>query len=663
MRIRKYILAMGISLMALCSCGGGGKHDAEFRRIDTLCDSEPEQAIRALDSIDPSTLSESDRHRFDLLCIKSRDKAYVRHTSDSLILDVIDYYSSHKDDPKYPEALYYGGRVYSDIGDLPTALEFFQKSLDEIPEDKEHLRFRSAVLNQTGRLLHSLQLDSAAIDYLRRSLSIEEEADNAYGIAFTHKLLSKAYLNLHDMERASQHIQLAIHNYSNLPINDRSSILIDSAVILAEKGQNDSALAVIRTIPLPIDSLDLPLFLAVAAETYREAGIIDTAYRYARQLISLPTPENKITGYEVILSERVRDRFSKDSLVSLVSQYKESIESYMNRHEGDNAIIQNTKYNYTIHERNRLRAEKTLYLYVMITSIAFILVLIVLAIALYKKFKRAETTATVSTTINILKETPEIPEQSDMNLRTGKKDEIRSTENSNSSSGTTVTDNAVSSSYGMTKSGDAENSITGHSTDTKVSAPTDEEKMKIKSTKSDDSCLEGDGYKSEDQSDNTKTTMAIPDSHDFLHIDPKDKLVNIKKEILSGINSNDKDLNSLVNPGITGAQIYHRLVEKVESERRITSIEEKQIFNEVAELIESVSHGFFYRLRIITNGKITVTESQIAMLMKCGFSPKKVSILLGKEMNTVSTHRRNLAHKITGKRKADCNLDLIIISI
>lgn len=657
----KLFIHVAFLLAFICaSCSKECNMDKTFAEIDVLCDTNPQHAMSMLDSIDYGSLSTPDRHRYDLLCIKSSDKAYVRHTSDSLILDVIDYYQEHKKSGFYPEALYYAARVYSDIGDLPTALSYFYKTIDAIPDDRMHTRFKSIVLNQTGRILHSLQLDSAAIDYLLRSLSIEEEADNAYGIVFTHKLISKAYLNLHDIERASQHIQLAIHNYSILPRNDRSSILIDSAVILAEKGQNDSALAVIRAIPLPIDSLDLPLFLAVAAETYREAGIIDTAYRYARQLISLPTPENKTTGYKVILSERVRDRFSKDTLVSLVSEYKESIESYMNRHEGNNAIIQNTKYNYTIHERNRLKAEKTLYLYVIITTIAFILFLILLAIALYKKFKRAETTATVSTTINILKETPEHP---DMNLRTVKKDELHSTENSINSLCFTFTDNDVSSSDGMTESRDEEYSIISHPTDIKVLAPTDEENMMIENTKSDDSCLKREGYKSEDQSDNTKTTKAIPDSHDFLHIDPKDKLANIKKEILLGINSKDKDLNSLVNPGITDAQIYHRLVEKVESERQITYIEEKLVFNEVAELIESVSHGFFYRLRIITSGKITATETQIAMLMKCGFSPKKVSILLGKEMNTVSTHRRNLAHKITGKRKADCNLDLIIISI
>lgn len=51
----------------------------------------------------------------------------MEHTSDSLILDVIDYYSSNDDRNLYPEVLYYGGRVYSDLGDYPTSLSYFRK--------------------------------------------------------------------------------------------------------------------------------------------------------------------------------------------------------------------------------------------------------------------------------------------------------------------------------------------------------------------------------------------------------------------------------------------------------------------------------------------------------------------------------------------------------
>lgn len=80
MKIRNFVIMM-CCLIALCSCGGGGKHDAEFRRIDNLCDTEPEQDIRVLDSIDRSTLSEKDHHCFDLLTIKSRDNAKMSKIS------------------------------------------------------------------------------------------------------------------------------------------------------------------------------------------------------------------------------------------------------------------------------------------------------------------------------------------------------------------------------------------------------------------------------------------------------------------------------------------------------------------------------------------------------------------------------------------------------
>ena len=109
-------------LLSVCSCGDGSKMDARFQHIDTLCDTLPTEAIRLLDSIDRTGLSEKDLNRWRLLWIKSHDKAYIAHTSDTLILDLFDYYDNHLSEGLYAEALYYGVRVYSDIGDHPTAL-------------------------------------------------------------------------------------------------------------------------------------------------------------------------------------------------------------------------------------------------------------------------------------------------------------------------------------------------------------------------------------------------------------------------------------------------------------------------------------------------------------------------------------------------------------
>ena len=90
-------------------------HNQRLDRINELTASNPQIAMDSLEAIDKKSLSIPDRHYYDLLTIKANDKAYVTHSSDSLILDVIDYYKGGKDKTLYAEALYYGGRVYSDL--------------------------------------------------------------------------------------------------------------------------------------------------------------------------------------------------------------------------------------------------------------------------------------------------------------------------------------------------------------------------------------------------------------------------------------------------------------------------------------------------------------------------------------------------------------------
>lgn len=267
--------------------------------IDRLCDSDPHLAISMLDSIHPAGISSKERHYYDLLTIKSRDKAYIRHTSDSLILDVIDYYSSHRKEGLYAQALYYGGRVYSDLGDLPTALEYFQNALDCKPEIDQNIQFKSAVLSQTGRLLLSLRLDSSAIAYLEKTLDFYNDIGDDYALAFTYELLGNAHLNAGDNQAALQDIAKAIRISACLSYDDRNSIEVSLAHILQTTGNLDSALNVIRNLPEKVDELTLSYSLATAAQIYRDANILDTCYMYARQLTLLKEPANRRTGYAV----------------------------------------------------------------------------------------------------------------------------------------------------------------------------------------------------------------------------------------------------------------------------------------------------------------------------------------------------------------------------
>ena len=332
--------------------------DARFQEIDRLTDSLPLEAIRSLDSVNTAGLSEKDLYRYRLLWIKSRDKSYITHRSDTLILDVIDYYDRHRKEGLYPEALYYGGRVYSDLGDLPTALEFFQKSLNEIPEDDQHLHFRNIVLNQTGRLLQTLRLDSEAIEYLEKSINAGDPSKDAYGITFTHTLMAGSFRGLKNNKLARKHIDEAVKLSSKLNESDRQTILSEFAQMLYKEGKLDSALLVIRPLPSTVDSFTIPFCLAVAANIYKDTGILDTAYMYARRLTKLDTPYNKKTGYKVIFSDELSCYVPKDTLLKLMPEYKQTVEDYLDTHEAEQALIQNARYNYNTHVRAKEKAEE-----------------------------------------------------------------------------------------------------------------------------------------------------------------------------------------------------------------------------------------------------------------------------------------------------------------
>ena len=99
----------------------------ELDAVDSLCNVEPQKALELLEAYQSviDRAPRSARMRYDLLQVKARDKAFITHTSDSLMKRVLEYYQNHGSINERLEAMYYMGSVYRDLHDSPRALKWY----------------------------------------------------------------------------------------------------------------------------------------------------------------------------------------------------------------------------------------------------------------------------------------------------------------------------------------------------------------------------------------------------------------------------------------------------------------------------------------------------------------------------------------------------------
>lgn len=355
----KSVRSILVVLWFILSGCSGRNHDARLDSAMVMAEEDPIMAMCVLDSVDYESLSAKDRHLFDLLSIKAKDKAYIHHESDSLILDVIDWYGSDQKSAMYAEALYYGGRVYSDLGNYPMALRYFQMAIDKLPDSSEYLRLKASVLSQTGRLLNTLCLYEEATGYIEKALEIDKAINDTANIIYDMQLLGHNFMNYDQCPLADKAFREAMDlsrgQYATHALKSRMYL----AAVRHQMGDIDSALLLIRPIPSEIKPSLRNSALCYASKIYLDAGLPDTAYRYAHEIINSSNSFNKEIAYQLLLSSELRKYSHPDTLLSYMDGYANLLQDYYDDNENQLALNQQSLYNYQIHEREKEKAQQS----------------------------------------------------------------------------------------------------------------------------------------------------------------------------------------------------------------------------------------------------------------------------------------------------------------
>ena len=369
-----------ILLLLPFGCQRHYQYPLVLQEADSLCVAQPDSAVALLKSISDDMRQETEhiQMRYKLLTIKANDKAYINHTSDSLILSLVDYYE-HGGDPAFlGEAYYYAGSTYRDLGDAPRALEYYQKALDAMPGN-ENLKVKSKVYAQMGSLFHYQNLYREALKQYMNSLECDKILHDT--VSMVHNLLDMGYM------------------YRGLDMPDSTLILLDHALRLAKiidnskmvnmassqlsslyirLGDFDKAKDYIQPLLLQqIDYTVLSSAYTIAANIYYHTNQFDSAAYYYTQLLEKGTIYSRCTAYERLAHIALNKWQDSSKALAYTDQYL-VLQDSINRITATESIAQmNSLYNYQLREREnaRLQIQRQNY-YILFLGASFIVVVL-----------------------------------------------------------------------------------------------------------------------------------------------------------------------------------------------------------------------------------------------------------------------------------------------
>ena len=237
-RLMSVLLLVFLSLVA--SCQGDGEYLSRLERIKKVGDSEPETAIKMLDSLDMHVVPHTDygQKKHDLLRVRLRDKAYIEAKNDKEIKPIVEYMESHGRGTDLQEAYYYAGSVYRDLKDMPRAIDYFRKSEETADRNQtcDSLLLRNTFSNLYYAFTRVQDFSNAKI-YAVKEYELSDKCNYGKTRALVH--LASVSSMLGEEENAKRTLQKAMNGLTEKDKKTRD-LLYSLITNLSELGMEEA---------------------------------------------------------------------------------------------------------------------------------------------------------------------------------------------------------------------------------------------------------------------------------------------------------------------------------------------------------------------------------------------------------------------------------------
>lgn len=379
-------------LLGFCACGHK-PYPQSLIIADSLTNACPDSAITLLKNIENTlqTEPEATQMYYRLLCIKANDKAYIPHTSDSLILPVLHYYIEKGDEQHLPEAYYYAGRVYRDLGDAPQALDYFEKAAEALPEDGGY-KLKSKIYSQMGTLFAYQSMYAEALEMYKKGGEYDNILQDSVGMVFTLRDIGNMYKELGKEDSTLAYFKEASRLSRLLQRIDLFNMLQSQlAFIYTDLQKYDSARTALQNALKDIEQPNRSAIYNIAARFYDVTNQTDSAIWYYNELLDFGSVYAKQTACRRLLELTLKQNDTQQATGYLNNclLYTDSIQKLT---QTETIHRMHSLYNYQLREKENIQLKtenrnKTL----LIGMISGSLLIIIISFIAYRQYSRRKT--------------------------------------------------------------------------------------------------------------------------------------------------------------------------------------------------------------------------------------------------------------------------------
>lgn len=191
MRRIVFVILTFLCLVILISCRNHRPNDLRLIHIESLLDEQPDSALSLLQDLsDRSSLTDADKAYYALLMTAATDKNALSLLScDSLLDDALLYYGDK--DKEKAVALLYKGRLFNEMNDPQSAIEYSLKALDILQYYPEDVKYRRLIYGALGLWYGRQRLFDKAMEASKKYLEYSNDPKDS-SIAYNN--ISYVYL-------------------------------------------------------------------------------------------------------------------------------------------------------------------------------------------------------------------------------------------------------------------------------------------------------------------------------------------------------------------------------------------------------------------------------------------------------------------------------------